>query len=99
MEYQKWCKSSGAKAIRDKFEKQTGIKYINTYWKVLGFGDYDCEDWFELPNWAAMDKIRDAMSIMEQLYKETWKMMDMTREGKNRVVRTTEDVMVPNPPE
>jgi hypothetical protein len=99
MEYHNWMKSSEAKELRQRFERQTGIKYVDTYWKVLGFGDYDCEDWYELPNWAAMDKIRDAMSVMEEMYKATWKLVDTTRGSKLRVVRTTEDVMTPKPPE
>jgi hypothetical protein len=92
-EYQKWLSSPEAKDLFSRFEKETGIRYLNTYWTSLGLGEFDCEDWFELTNWAAMDKVRDSKA-MEEYAKATWNLTDQTRPGKVRVVRSTEDIRV-----
>jgi hypothetical protein len=38
----------------------------------------------ELPNWAAMDKLRDAISVMEKTFKFVWKLIDPARGSKIR---------------
>lgn len=96
-EYQKWLKSDRAKKLAAEFEKETGIKFLNTYFTILGFGDYDCEDWFVVPDWSALDKIRTSKA-WEKLMVETWDFGDPTKPMKARAMRTAEDLLVFEPP-
>jgi len=96
-EYQKWLLSDKAKDLQKRIEKETGIKYINTYFPILGFGDDAIEDWAEIPNWAALDKIRTSKAWQEYT-DETWEFSDNTRFASNVVYRTTSDVQVSAPP-
>ena len=57
-EYLKWLNSDRAKLLASKMEKETGIKYVNTYTTIQSFGDYDAEDWWVVPDWASLDKLR-----------------------------------------
>jgi hypothetical protein len=43
-EYLKWLNSDRAKLLASQIEKETGIKYLNTYIAIQSFGDYDAED-------------------------------------------------------
>jgi len=96
-EYQKWLTSKVAKGVMQRVEKETGFKYINTYFPILGIGDYDAEDWFEAPNWAAADKTRDSKTFDEWNVK-TWDMLDQARGYKTRVMRAASDVKIMAPP-
>jgi hypothetical protein len=96
-EYQKWLNSGEAQRLYKQFEKETGMKYLNTYFTILGFGDYDCEDWFTAPDWSSLDKIRGSKAS-DEMTRATWHMMDMTRGYKTRVLRTFRDVEVSKPP-
>jgi len=96
-EYQKWLKSDRAKELGAEFEKETGFKYLNTYFPILGFGDYDCEDWAVANDFSAFDKIRTSKAF-EQLSTETWDFMDPTKPMKSRVMRAVEDVLIFEPP-
>src|SRR5208337_5367283 len=51
-EYLKWLNSDRAKLLASQIEKETGIKYLNTYTTIQSFGDYDAEDWWTAPDWA-----------------------------------------------
>jgi hypothetical protein len=59
-EYQKWLKSDKMKDLFNQLENETGMRHLNTYMPILGLGDYDCEDWYIIPNWAALDKLRSS---------------------------------------
>jgi hypothetical protein len=96
-EYQKWLLSDDAKDLFKRIEKETGIKYINTYFPILGFGDDVVEDWCEIPNWATLDKIRGSKTMQEYSDK-TWEFTDNTRFASSVVYRTTSDVEMPVPP-
>jgi len=95
-DYQKWLNSAEAKSLFELFEKETGARYLNTYVPILGFGDYSCEDWFEVPNWAAIDKFRESRAF-DDFVKKTWDLIDQTRANKTRVMRTVRDVKVYQP--
>ncbi len=95
-DYQKWLNSNDARALFGQFEKETGAKYLNTYFPILGFGEYSCEDWFEVPNWAAVDKFRESKAF-DEFVKKTWDLIDQTKAGKTRVMRTATDVRVYQP--
>lgn len=43
-EYQKWLNSSEAQRLYKQFEKETGMKYLSTYFSIFGFSDYDREE-------------------------------------------------------
>jgi len=96
-EYQKWLLSDEAKDLRKRFEEETSWKYVNTYFPILGFGEDIIEDWFEVPNWAALDKSRMS-NVWEEWSDKTWDFMDMTRSAPSVVYRTTSDIMIPTPP-
>jgi len=59
-EYQKWLLSEEAKQLMGEIQQETGMRYVDTYWSILGFGEYEVEDWWELPNWAALDRLRES---------------------------------------
>ena len=98
--YQQWLLSPEAKALMADVQRETGMRYVDTYWTVLGFGDFDCEDWWELPNWAAIDVMREAQSV-ERLFMRTWELgyFDPSRSARQRVLRTTEDIKTWSPPD
>jgi hypothetical protein len=96
-EYQKWLKSDRAKELFAELEKETGIKYLNTYFTILGLGDYDCEDWGIAPDFSSLDKLRTSKAN-EKLMVETWNFGDMTRPSKSRIMRAAEDVLIFEPP-
>jgi hypothetical protein len=96
-EYQQWLNSEEASRLAGQIEKESGMKYLGTYWTILGLGDYDCEDWWVAPNWAAADKSRESKADEEWSLK-TYDFMDLTRSAKTRVFRTTKDVKITEPP-
>ena len=96
-EFQKWLLSSDAKNLIKRFEKETGFKYVTTYFPILGFGDDAICDWYEIPNWATLDKIRTSKA-MQEMSDKTWDFMDNTRFASSVVYRSTSDVQIPVPP-
>ncbi len=48
-QYKQWLTGDEAKQLTEQFKKETGLRYMGTYAPILGFGDYDFEDWFESP--------------------------------------------------
>jgi len=96
-EYQKWLKSDRAKELFAEIEKETGFKYLDTYFPILGFGDYDCEDWYVAPDWSSFDKIRTSKAF-NNLSIETWDFGDPTKPMKSRIMRTAGDVSITEPP-
>jgi len=92
-DYQKWLNSKEAKGIEKSIEKETGFKYLNTYFPILGLGEYDVEDWSVAPDWASADKIRGSKGWAKWAEK-TWDMIDQSRSFKSRVMRSVTDVKV-----
>ena len=97
-EYVKWLNSDEAKLLASRIQKETGIQYLNTYTTIQSFGDYDAEDWWAAPDWAALDKLRDCKALAEWTLK-TWDMIDQTRPQKSRMMRTISEVKVIEKPE
>jgi len=97
--YQQWLRSPEAKTLMADAEREIGMKFMGTYWTVLGFGDFDCEDWWEVPNWAAIDAIRESKAV-EKLFMRTWELdfVDASRSSRQRMLRTTEDIKTFSPP-
>ena len=99
--YQQWLLSPEARSLIADVERELGMKYMGTYWTVLGFGDFDCEDWWEVPNWAAVDTVRESKAL-EKRDMRIWEQgfMDETRRaGRPRILKTTEDIKTWSPPE
>jgi hypothetical protein len=95
-EYKKWLNSKENQQFADRFEKETGWKYLNTYWVDFGLGDYDCEDWYVAPNYAALDKADHSKALGEWTLK-THDLIDHTRSGKTRVMRTFREIVIIEP--
>src|SRR3990172_1300461 len=58
--YQKWLLSDEAKKLFAEVEKETGFKYVETFWPIMGLGEFGCEDWWEAPDWSSFDKARES---------------------------------------
>ncbi len=95
---QRWLLSDEAKSIFAEIEKETGLHYMGTFWPILGFGEFDCEDWWEVPDWAAMDKIRGSKAF-ERLYQKYFELdvLDTSRPGSTCMLRATGDVRIFEP--
>lgn len=93
--YQQWLLSDEAKALFSDVEKETGWHYVETFWSIMGFGEYACEDWLEVPDWSSFDKLRDS-AAMDRLFKryDELDFFDNTRPSETRMLRTTRDVKV-----
>lgn len=96
-EFQNWLKSDKAKELFAQGEKETGLKYLNTYMPILGLGDYDCEDWCIAPDWSAFDKIR-ASKAWDDINIETWDFIDQTRPMKTRIMRVIQETLISEKP-
>jgi hypothetical protein len=97
-EFQKWLLSKDAKDIFAKIQEEVGFKYLETYFTILGIGDYDCEDWWEVENWAVFDKLRGSKAVdaLFAIYFEH-DFIDNSRTGQNRMLRTSGDVEIYDP--
>lgn len=78
-------------------EKETGFRYVDTYFAILGLGDYECEEWWATPDWAAADNLR-ASGAWEELTRKAQEFTDFARPLKTRVMRTASEVKIAEPP-
>jgi hypothetical protein len=73
-EYQKLLASPAFKKAIADAEKATGFKYVATYSSVIPnsaeANDYDCYEFWELPNRGALDKLRgrEVAKLLEMTY-------------------------------
>jgi hypothetical protein len=95
-EYQAFINSKAFKKVCAEVEKETGMKYLETYGTIIPSsgeqGDYDAYDMWELPNHAALDKIRNSPSsakLSEVSYKYT-----EPRPVKSVMLRRMSDVKI-----
>ncbi|MFQ5871068.1 MAG: hypothetical protein ACE5IB_02760 [Candidatus Geothermarchaeales archaeon] len=97
-DFQKWLSSDEVKKLLTDIEEETGARYVDTYWSILGFGEFDCEDWWEVPEWAALDKWRESKAV-GKLWSSLFE-LDLVemRPFQPRMLRTTKDVMIIEPP-
>lgn len=98
--YQQWLQSEEARQLYAAVEAETGIRFVEVYWSILGFGQYDCEEWWEVSDWAALDTIRSS-AAMDKLLTRSLELdfIDDARGQQTRMMRTTADVKVPYAPE
>jgi hypothetical protein len=95
--FRDWLNSNKAKRLIKAFEKETGIKYIGTFFPVMGFGEYDAEDWYEMKEYGDFDKIR-ASKTFTAIFEETYSFLDMTHTVASRMYRSASDVKIFEPP-
>ena len=95
-EFQTFLKSKAFRKACADVEKETGMKYIETYGTIIPSsaeqGDYDAYDFWELPNHATLDKFRKAPSVAklaEISYKYT-----VPRPVKSVLLRKSSDVKI-----
>ncbi len=94
--YRKLIESSKFKKLLKDLEKETGIKYIGTFFPVFGFGEYDAEDWWEMKDYGGFDRFR-ASKVSESLFGETMPFVDTTRGVPARLYRSASDVKIYEP--
>jgi hypothetical protein len=91
--YRDWLNSRKAKRLVKAYEKETGIKYIGTFFSVLGFGEYDAEDWWEMKEYGDFDKTRES-KVQDEIMAEVYPFIDMTRNVPARLYRSASDVRI-----
>jgi len=91
--FRDWLASAKAKKLIKAYEKETDTKYVGTFFQVLGFGEYDAEDWWEMKNYAAFDRIR-ASKVQFELTDEIVPFLDVTRYAPSRLYRSASDVLI-----
>ncbi|TMI48932.1 hypothetical protein E6H17_02315 [Candidatus Bathyarchaeota archaeon] len=42
----------------EEIEKDTGVKYVNTFFTIFALGDSECETWWSMPDWASIGELR-----------------------------------------
>lgn len=94
--FKEWLLSDEVEDLTAQIEEETGVRYVETYFTILGFGEYTFETWWELPTWAGLDEMRESEAAIEF----TSKMLtftDQSRSGTARALRTPADVQVTEP--
>lgn len=89
--YRDWLNSKKAKKLIKAYEKETGIKYIGTFFPVLGFGEYDAEDWWEMKEYGDFDKVRES-KVEDEIMAEVYPFLDFTHSVPSRLYRSASDV-------
>ena len=94
-EFQKFLTSAAFKNVCADIEKECGMKYIETYGSVLPSsgeqGYFDCYDFWELPNRAAMDKVGGP--AMAKLSEMSYKFVE-PRPSKSQILRKAHEVKI-----
>jgi len=94
--YKAFLNSRGFRKLCAGVEAETGIKYVVTYFTILPSsleaGDYDAYDFWELPNHAAMDKIRKS-ETMARLAEASFGFIE-SKPSKSVILRKASDVKI-----
>lgn len=98
--FQEWLQSEDAQQLYAAVEDEIGMRFVQVYWSILSFGQYDCEEWWEVRNWATLDAIRDSKAL-DKLFTRMHELdfFDDSRGQQTRMLRTTADVSIFQPPE
>jgi len=94
-DFRKWLASDNVRKLIADIEKETGVRYLDTYWSIMGFGKFDCEDWWEVPNWAAFDKWHQSKAA-GRLWSEVLEFAEF-RPFRARMLRGSKDVKTVSP--
>ena len=93
----KFILSDEWKTLTDDMERETGIGFVEVYWNIFG-GEFDAEAWYEVPNWAALDRWRESKAVQKLISRvNELDFLDDSRPGQTLMLRTTEDVKLPEP--
>ncbi len=85
-----WLKSEEAKNHFKRIEEEIGWKYVGDFTISYGGGPFDFEQWFELPNYAALDKVRDSKA-WDEFYKAVFPLVDV-QGAKTKLYRSLTEV-------
>ena len=95
-EYQRFLKSEAYRRMCVDLEKETGIKYLETYTSVIPSsgeqGDFDAYDLYEMPDHAALGKARNSTAFAK-LGEASYKFVER-RPFKSVILRTSSDSKV-----
>jgi len=95
-EYKAFLNSRAFKKLCVQVEAETGMKYVETYFTIipssLEQGDYEAYDFWELPNHAAMDKLRNSAAVAS-LGEASYGFME-PRPSKSVVLRKAADTKI-----
>lgn len=95
-EYQAFMGSKAFKKVCAEIEKETGMKFVETYGTVIPSsveqGDYDAYDFWEMPSRASLDKLRQSPA-MAKLSEMTYKFVE-PRPVKSILLRKFSDLKV-----
>ena len=94
--YQAFLKSKAFKRVCSDLEKETGMRYVETYGTIIPSsgeqGDYDAYDFWEMPNHAALDKGRKSPAFAK-LAEISYKYLEF-RPVKSVLLRRSSDVKI-----
>lgn len=96
--FTEWVRSGEAEDLQARIEAETGVRYVETYFPILGFGEFTYETWWELPDWATLDEMRDSDAGSEYT-RTVLTFVDQSRPTRSRALRTAADVKVTEPEE
>ncbi|MDA4128192.1 MAG: hypothetical protein OK422_01810 [Thaumarchaeota archaeon] len=95
-QYQKFLGSREFKKMCEKIFEQTGVKFVQCYFSIIPSsseqGDFDAYDMWEVPNHAALDKVRKTNAFGEMIEKTY--LMTEPRPLKWVTLRTARDVKI-----
>lgn len=95
-EFKEWLQSDEVEELVSRIEEESGVRYIQTYFSILGFGEYTYETWWELDDWSDVDRLRDSEASTE-FAEKALTFIDQSRSSSTRVLRTPGDVQVTEP--
>lgn len=91
-----YLNSKSFKKLCTELEKETGMKYVQTYFTIIPSsreaGDYDGYDLWELPNHAALDRIRKSEAI-QRMVEGSYEFIE-PKPSKSVILRSASDVRI-----
>ncbi|PSN84719.1 hypothetical protein B9Q02_09110 [Candidatus Marsarchaeota G1 archaeon BE_D] len=85
--YLEWLKSEEAKRIYRQIEEETGARYVGTYIQDAGGVPFDFEEWWEFPDYAALERFRRTSSkAVAELMQKIYPLVNV-QAGKIRLLR------------
>jgi hypothetical protein len=95
-DYIAFANSRAFKKLCADLERETGMKHVETYGTIIPSsreeGDYDAYELWELPNHAALDKLRESL-VMRKMVEMSYEYLEH-RHTKSVIMRKISDVKV-----
>lgn len=92
-DYKDWLQSEETADLFSRLEEETGFEYIETYFTIYGFGEYNCETWWRISDWSDVGNMRESDAGAEWLL-QGQQFVDESRPFDSRALRSTSDVKV-----